>query len=233
MSEGPYYDLFLSSSTQAVQRYREGGNKNGFWMPFACDPEVHKPVKLSQEEKKRYRNDICFVGSNYAERVEILEALAEYDIGIWGIGWDKLKEGSDLSRKIRGGPVTPEVWTKIYSASKISLNLITNFHHLNPKKKELGFANMRAFEILSCGGFQLLDNKKDVARMFKSGKHLVTFNSIDDLKSKIEYYLKHEEERKQIAEKGRRFVVENHTYNNRIEQIISIITSRKSILRKS
>ena len=229
LKAGPYYDYFFTSGTDALEKYREAGNKNGYWLPFACHPEIHKPLTLTEEEKEKYGTDICFVGSNYPERIEILEKLSDFDFGIWGIGWEKLQKDSPLKRLIRGGIVGPDEWVKIFNASKIVLNitprklLIKEAYIDEMDEKDFRMCNTRVFEILGCGAFQLIDAKADAMTLFEDRKHLVFYKNVDELINLAKLYLHNPEERKRIAENGRQIALEKHTYKHRIEEILSII----------
>jgi spore maturation protein CgeB len=57
---------------------------------------------------------------------------------------------------------------------------------------------------------------------YENYKHLVYFESIEDLKNKIDYYLENEEERKQIAENGRQLVLNRNTFKHQVENIIKL-----------
>lgn len=222
---GPYYDRFLTSGTEALERYKAMGNTNGGWLPFACDPEIHHPVKLSKKDQTRYGSDICFVGGNYTERVAILRELTGFDLGIWGIGWDKIKKGSpQLYRKVRGGIVNIDEWSKIYSAATISLNVIGHRCDVPTPfipEQEFRMTNTKVFEILACGGFQLVDAKADVLSLFEDKKHLVVYHDTGELKEQIAYYLSHPEEIERIRTLGMEYVRQNHTYKDRIKEIIA------------
>ena len=80
LNVGPHYDFFFASGTDALKRYNDAGHNNGHWLPFACDPDEHRPVELTEEEKEKYKCDICFTGSCYTERIEILEQLTDFDL---------------------------------------------------------------------------------------------------------------------------------------------------------
>jgi len=230
LRNGPYYDYFFTCGTDALNKYREAGNKNGYWLPFACDPAIHKPIDLSAEEKKKYACDICFVGSNYTERVEILEKLTDFDLGIWGIGWKRIPKNSPLGSSIRGGVVTPDEWVKIFSASKMVLNIIGHrCDVMEPyvDEKDFRMTNTKVFEILGCGAFQLVDAKADVMTLFEDKKHLVCYRNADELIDLIKSYLADPGQRKMVAGEGRTEVLKKHTYRHRIEEILSII-SRKA-----
>ena len=228
MMKAACFDHFFTSGTDALKKYMEAGNDNGHWLPFACCPEIHKPVILTEEERKRYGCDICFVGSYYPERLGILEALSDFDLGIWGIGWERLPKNSPLRPLIRGGIVRPEEWVKIFSASKIILNinprraLIPDPDVQRMDNEDFRMCNMRVFEILGCGAFQLVDARADVLSLFGDGKHLALFKDAVDAARQARFYLNNPELTKKIAETGRREVLSKHTYRHRLDAMLSI-----------
>lgn len=67
---------------------------------------------------------------------------------------------------------------------------------------------------------------KGMQEDFEDGKHLVfyKFGDFDDLKSKIDYYLEHDDEREKIRLAGHEHVKANHTYRQRWEAIITEVT---------
>lgn len=51
------YNFLFVTQKDYVPKYREKGYKNVYWLPLACDPEIHKQHNLS------LKHDLCFVGS--------------------------------------------------------------------------------------------------------------------------------------------------------------------------
>ena len=60
------------------------------------------------------------------------------------------------------------------------------------------------------------------AGLFYLVRLFVYYKDTDDLISKIRFYLKHEQDRECIIDKGYEYISQNHTFINRIEEIISI-----------
>ena len=109
---------------------------------------------------------------------------------------------------------TVDYWSQaplIYNRSKINLNL-------SLKSIRTGIP-LRVFDILSCGGFCMTNNQPELGLYFKDGIDLVTFDSYEDLQKKTEYYLSHEDERKNIALNGYEKVKKLHQYSNRLDEM--------------
>lgn len=214
-----YRNVFCQGS-EAIHLLSGNNIQNAHWLPMACDPSFHHPVELTDTEQAKYGNDIVFVGSYYLNRYTLLKKLVDFDLGVWGPGWNKLKKKSELRSKIKGEHTIPSEWIKIYSASKIVLAP----HYKDPENNFKVFqASPRIFEAMACGAFVISDYQKDVFALFKDGKHLVGFKTENELIEKIKYYLHHSDERQKIADCARREVLKKHRYVDRIGKMLSIV----------
>lgn len=212
------YDYVFCQGTEAVELLAQQGVEAN-WLPMACDPIFHHPIKLTSKEQRQYGNDIVFVGSYYRSRYELFKKLSDFDFGIWGPGWNKL-ESTELRPHLKGEHTRPSEWAEIYSASKIVLAP----HYQDQGNRYPVFqASPRIFEAMACGAFVISDYQKDVFSLFKDGKHLVGFKTETELIDKINYYLEHSDERKKIAEQGRIEVLKNHKYVDRVEKLLSFV----------
>lgn len=108
----------------------------------------------------------------------------------------------------------------IYTASKIGVNF--SIHH---------DINMRVFETMACETLLITNEIKDpmLKILFKEGEDLIIYKDIKELYSKINYFLKHENERKEIAASGYRKTVERHTYLHRVKEILGIAKEHQLI----
>lgn len=166
------------------------------WVPVACDPDLHKKYYLP----KIY--DVVFVGTtnpkDYPERVRLLKLI-----------------GEKFNLKVFSG-IYGEEMTKIYSQAKIVFN-----------KSVRGDLNSRVFEALSSGSLLLTDRLKPEAgleELFQDKKHLVLYDNENDLLEKIDYYLKSETEREEIAYNGHKEALAKHTYEHRAEEMLKRVT---------
>ncbi|SFQ39538.1 spore maturation protein CgeB [Butyrivibrio proteoclasticus] len=83
---------------------------------------------------------------------------------------------------------------------------------------------LRIMDILGCGGFLLTNYQEDLFNFFVPGEEFVYYESRDDLMKKIGYYLEHDDERREIAQKGYEKVCAEHTYEQRLMEILDIVT---------
>lgn len=221
----PVYDcIFLPFPNYVEALYKKGARRVEH-LPYGCDPQIHLKQELSEQDKVKYGRDICFVGSWYPNREELFEEIADFDLGIWGNFWDKVKLGSKLRSHIEGRWLGAGEWTKVYSGSKICLNLHREDFRMG------GGTIMRTFEALSCGIFLLTEETDDIRNLFRPGEDLVCFKTKEELRQLIKYYLVNEEDRKKIALHGQKTVREKHTYIHRMKKLLSVVEELKKGLR--
>ena len=91
----------------------------------------------------------------------------------------------------------------------------------NEKAKNLAW---KYTEVLACGTLLMADKPEDFDKLgFKDGEHLILYDGLKDLGTKIEYFLKHDREREKIADNGMRFVQKYHSNKVRIKQLMEIL----------
>lgn len=150
----------------------------------------------------------CYIGEKCTEqeRIRTLQNIsAQFDMDIYTT--------SDMSAiphiHNRGIADSVTMMPKIFRCSKINLNM-TN----RPIRSGLP---QRIFDIMGAGGFLLTNYQAEIPEYFEIGKHLEIYESQEDLLQKIAYYLEHEEERRSIAENGKRLVEEGCRYAHRLQ----------------
>lgn len=83
---------------------------------------------------------------------------------------------------------------------------------------------LRILDILGSNGFLITNFQADLFDYFVPDEDLIIFEDMKDLKNKAEYYLQHEEERKQIQKNGYTKVQKHFRFQDRIEEIIVTIS---------
>ena len=100
----------------------------------------------------------------------------------------------------------------VYNGSKINI-------YITPRAIRSGVP-LRVLEIMACQGFVLVNYQEDLAKEFEDGKELVMYRSLEEMTDKIQYYLAHEEERKQIAHAGYEKVLREYNYAEKLRKIL-------------
>ncbi len=217
----PLYDCYFIWSKALIPKVKHAGAKRVEYLPFASDPELHYPTELMEEDRKKYESDIVFVGNWDVEREEWLSRLDGYNLAIWGTDyWRKRCKNKFLKSCWEGRTVFGGEMSKVLQCSKINLNI------LRLQNKEAH--NMRTFEVPACGGFMLHERSHEVLEIFKEDEEIACFSTPEELREKIEYYLVHEDKRRETAERAYQ-KVQKETYLKRAQHILEVYKSmRKS-----
>jgi spore maturation protein CgeB len=194
-------------------------------LPQACAPQTHCTLTIADEERERYGSDLSFMGAGYYNRKVFFEKFIDFDFKIWGSEWDLSSPVGRLVQK-DGIRINEYECVKIYNAAKINLNLHSSSFHegVNPVGD---FVNPRTFEIAACGAFQLCDHRSELSELFEIGKEIICYKDIDELRSLVTYFLKNPAERTEIASRGQLRAKQDHTFGNRMMEMLSVIFEHK------
>ena len=210
----PVYDLFLIWSHQLIPIIYSAGAKNVYYFPFGFDENIFsQEIHLSENDHTKYQSAVCFVGSWDAEReawlTKLMHKIPSLNLAIWGNRWNEnLPQNSILKTYLKGCAIYGIDMMKAFRLSKIVLNFI--------RKQNLDAHNMRTVEVAACKSFLLTERTKDQAEvLFKEGISIECFEGIDELISKIGFYLSNHNARAKIAQNG--FVV---AQNYSIEKLL-------------
>jgi spore maturation protein CgeB len=219
--DAPWDFLFFKDS-YVVDFMRNKLELNAHLLPLGCYPRWHRKVELSQEERRIYGCDITTAGSLYYYRAKILENFMEYDIKIWGLP-PKPYMRSQIRRMWQGRYVGEIDKAKAFNGAAIVLN---NMHFA-----EIRGLNQRLFDACGCGGFQIVDNSPVMREYFVTGKEIIVFNNMKELREIIPYYLNRPRERDEIAFSGYKRAHKEHTFRHRLEAMFAIISDQNRNFR--
>jgi glycosyltransferase involved in cell wall biosynthesis/Flp pilus assembly protein TadD len=189
------FDLIISDhDRQHLHFFKEAGIQKVTWIPSFNIYPHEQPFF----ENKVY--DVSFVGQVgrwHPYRRYVLNHLARQRVPL----------------NILQAP--HEKAAEIYSKSLINLNISLN-----------GDLNLRVFEVLSSGGFLLTDrlsSESGLDLLFRDGEHLVCFEDEKDLVDKINYFLNHPDEAKEIARNGCEEYRRNHTPEKKSKELMDYV----------
>jgi len=184
----PYLDYILTTDKESIKKYQMFGGTAIYSLNFS-NSEYFKKL----DTKKIY--DVSFVGTNLANRQELINSLMDRGVNIktFGRGWSS-------------NYVSFDEMIKIYNQSKINISFMQSYgNSTRPQMK------CKIFDICLCGGFLLCEYIPGIEEYYEIGKEIECFNSLEDASYKIQYYLNHEEERETIADAGWKRATSNHT----------------------
>ena len=202
------YDIcFISSEKYA---YKINSEVNTIVKPLlqCTDPEVF----YNEVDESCFEN-ILFVGVTRGVYREIIRDImqTDFDVSIYGMEWEDFVD----EKYIKGQFIPNDELHKYYSSCKILLN-----DHWEDMR-DWDFPSNRLFDALASGAFVISDKIPSAETLFEGS--IVTYDGVEDLNDKIKFYLTHDEERKNLAEKGKKIVLKNHTFDNRVDTILEHI----------
>ena len=208
------YDFGVSMLPWVVDRFREQGLP-GEQVHLAFEPSLLE--RLGPAPARDI--ELSFVGniaSGHGTRIKLLERIAErFPIALWLPSLNGLPANSPL-RKYHMGEAWGRSMYDVLRRSRIVWN-----SHIDDARDFAG--NMRLFEATGVGSFLMTDNKSNLGSILVPGEEVSAYDSADDCLDKIEYYLKSHDDREQIAQRGQARTLGQHTYRNRVEQILGLV----------
>jgi hypothetical protein len=209
-------DLVLVNDFYHGVQWLELGAARMECLPIAaCDPDFHHPYVLTPEEKAAYDCDIAFVGTLvpdhlYSRRVAALEALRDFDLGIWSVH----DVPASLRACVRGAALGQDM-LRVMSGARLTINVHGDFMRYG--------GNMRLFEAAGVGVVQIADDLPGNRRWFTPGETIVTYATLDDLRASVAHLLAHPDERQALADRARAHVYAEHTYRQRVDRLETLL----------
>ena len=212
------YDCFFDT-----KRYWDGEAahkvqvRERVFVPHGYDPEVHKPLVLTDKDKAQYGCDVSLIANwsptKETTLSELLSVLPGVDLRIWGRNWSRCKNPAIL-RFVRDWAPTGHQYSRMILAARINLGIMG----ITPAARDE--TTTRTYEIPACGGFMLHERTRELQELFEEDKEVACFGSGRELAEKIEFYLSHPEQRKTIAAAGHARCVPAYSYDRRVAQIL-------------
>jgi hypothetical protein len=201
-------DGFLTNSRKAVPRLESIAPTR--FMMLAADPEEFEPVS----QLECYGHDVTYLGMFHPKKsAGVIERMMyearDYGLAIYGHGWEEhpvLKE--HWMGKLASGDIA-----KLYSSAKIVLGMTED------RQRAAGMINNRVFEALACGACLISEHYPALEEVF--GDTLLYSLRRGDTARHIEDVLEDGAYRSSLGKKGRELVLMHHTFDHRVEEVLS------------
>jgi hypothetical protein len=202
--------LFITNKSQ-ITELKSLGVKSPVFCLRGCDRD-EDGIRPNKNEK--WGSQVAFVGRPSNDyRIRLLQLISQrYDLKAWGGKW------RDVGLTCLKERIYPKEFAKICYASQIIVGC--DYHH----DMECNFSN-RTWITLGCGGFLLTNYVPGLETIFTKGVHLEWYHNQEECLDLIDYYLKHEDQRRNIARGGHEFAHSQRTYDVVMDEILSHIES--------
>ena len=181
--------------SDVVDHFQDAGS-NVHWITQGLDPGEFSPRPTEKDI------DVVFVGSREEKRERFVARLrrANIEVTCFGNGWEN-------------DAVYQNELANIYQRSKIVLNFC---------REGSGFS-IRVFQVMGTGSFLLTEYCTDLESFFERRVHMDWFRDDDELSDRIDYYLRNDFEREQLAREGCALVHQRHTWEKSLNSMMKIV----------
>jgi spore maturation protein CgeB len=165
----PAYDVVFTPRHANMAEFRKTGVRTIHCLPFAYDPEVHRPWIEAPPPETR---DVLFVGGCDADRLPLIAALADAGLSLtlFGQYWDRHAK----TRAYWRGTADQETIRAASASAAICLCLV--------RRANRDGHVMRSFEAAAIGGCILAEDTPDHRELYgPEGKTACYFKTIADL----------------------------------------------------
>jgi spore maturation protein CgeB len=166
----PSYDVIFTPRRANLDDFRRCGVRSIHYMPFAYDPEIHRPWLDSSSPSAPC--DVLFVGGCDPERLPLIGALADagLNLALFGGYWNR----HSRTRAYWRGVTDQDTIRAASATARICLCLV--------RRANRDDHVMRSFEAAAIGGCVLAEDTPDHRELFGPDDHAARyFKSISDM----------------------------------------------------
>lgn len=220
------WGINYDSKSLVTEKFREWGSKRADWWPYGVRADMYEPSLTEEDIATKERDiDLIFIGSprlklsrvaalknafpqmvifgrGWSRRAlfnEVRSHRAIYGKWSWGAAFASVRAVFLDLDKVQQLPMSEIVG--LYQRAKIGINI-----HMSH-----GPSNVRTFQLPANGVMQVCDTQDGLSKVFELDKEVIGYDKISEAKRKIQYYLSHDDQRKQIAIAGHRRTMSEYT----------------------
>lgn len=206
------FDRVYCAQLEGCRKMKNDGIENVSWLPLGCNPMAHPNYAEMINHPNR---DAHTKGDSLSK---------QYDIGF--VGFINQGAGDNSNNRVDWLDYTFNKFNNF----KFAYNRFFEDMAVIYIRSRLGYnisirndLNMRFFEVLSTGTCLLTNtNVEGIVELgFIEGEHFLGYENKKDLLKKGNWGLNNSDERERIAKNGMNYARQFHTYDKRIEKILS------------
>jgi spore maturation protein CgeB len=216
-----YHSPAYSRDLDMAEKLRYLGAENCDFWPHALFDAMFDPAKTEADLMSSDRDiDVIFIGALFPGKMPLI-AKVKKAFGkrcrIHGLTNVKRNIYFNLKFGFPGWvrPTEFAEYVPLYQRSKIGINV----HN----RGDYTVGSYRLFDLPGNGVMQISDGGGFLETFFRVDEEIVAYRNADDLIDKINYYLKHDDERRRIALNGYHRVMKDHRIRERLHQAVELI----------
>lgn len=215
------YDIVFTTKSQNVRRYTEQGVKEAIFLPSAFEPSIHHPIEDRYSRYSGRAFPVTFIGTYDRSRIPFVEQVGWDRLHVWGDRWNRYPQYRKVRQHIHPRAIYDFEFADVTSHTKCALGLL--------REEAEDLHTTRTFEIPACGALQIAPRNSEILSFFTEDEEIVCFDSLAEMTDKIDFYLRNDFKREQIARKGHeRCLRDKHTYLDRAKEIIRKVEERNA-----
>ena len=204
-----FYDILYASSEKARGYMEDTLKRKVGLLRIAASNDC---IRYENNSKRDFKSDYVFTGSYFNSPREIADLLEpeaiSHEFRLFGHNW----ENHSKFKKFTSGPVSYKEIPGVYANTKLVVD------DANVATKKWGALNCRVFDCLAMGIPCITNNLVGVEEIFDQDFPVYSDKAVND---RIQDLLDDNEKRNTLAAKYRDIILNEHTYSNRRDVILS------------
>jgi spore maturation protein CgeB len=190
------YDIHFTIHDHNVIKLRASGARRVERTCLGYDHSRFNASALSEEERARWEHGVLFIGHWEPETEAGVRALvmAGLPIVVYGSGWERAAKNPKVAPALKLRSLRRDDYVKALKSTRIGLCFVSKWN----QNQTAG----RSFEIPACGTFLLAERTDEHIRLYREGIEAEFFGDTEELIQKVRFYLAHDFERREIAQRG-------------------------------
>ncbi len=224
-----YHIIFTTKTFGITDMQQKFGVKNAHFIPHGFDPEIHRKLKISEEDKMNFGCDASFIGTYSPKKEQWLTTLKkkypEIDLKIWGDQWFKATT-PEIKPCIQYTAVLGDLYAIAIQCSKINLGILSEQVTGSSSGDKI---TSRTFHIPGSSGFLLHERNEESVTYFKENEEAGFFSDAEEMADKVKYFLGNDTLRQKVQEAGYIRAIKEYSLDERAKLVISHLRGLRSV----
>jgi len=220
----PQYELVFTTKTFGISDMKEQfGVKNAVFIPHGFDPEIHRPIEVTDKDRQKFGCDVSFIGT-YSPKKEawltaLRQACPDIHLKIWGEQW--FKATSEVIKPcLQYTAVLGDLYAIAIQCSKINLGILSE---VVTGASSGDLITSRTFHIPGSSGFMLHERNEESVLYFEQEKEAGFFSGPEEMATRVKYFVHNDAWRETIRLAGYRRALKDHSLDERAKTVIGYI----------